>query len=360
MIKATAKTPATRAGKTAIGLVGPVGGGKTTSLAVLEQAASDAGWAVEVDLDGGESGQGNLINRIRRDMYSDRFPRKTDHRGPLERVAMTLSRGDRSVEINVIDPAGELFERSSEQDALRPVRNQVFAHMDGCSGLLILLDSLTPASKMTETWRLTIEELMAYWKRAKTSPTQGGRQPSRTAIVFTKADQIPWIARLRPREADAWLTRSKGLRKLAEDIRAMCPEVKFFFTSAVGWSRGVVNCRVAVVPRPLSLDESLQQGAIVERDLIPDPSPSFRGARTSTDGLPMRTLLPLYTDPLQVVDPAEVDRESKGGEVGVVLMPGRAISRPAQDRVFTPWNVLEPVLWAAGVDGNSKEEGEHR
>jgi hypothetical protein len=41
-------------------------------------------------------------------------------------------------------------------------------------------------------------------------------------------------------------------------------------------------------------------------------------------------------------------------------MPGRAISRPDQDRVFTPWNVIEPILWAAGVDGNSKEEGEHR
>ena len=60
-------------------------------------------------------------------MHGSKFPRKTDHRGPLERVAMTLSRGDRSVEINVIDPAGELFgfERAG---TLRPVRNQVFAH----------------------------------------------------------------------------------------------------------------------------------------------------------------------------------------------------------------------------------------
>jgi len=244
-------------------------------------------------------------------------------------------------------------------------RNRLFSYMKDCMGILVLLDPQRPARELEEIWRLSIESFMNYIRsNGLTHLLENNSLKARTAVLFTKADELPWFQLHRPREANWWVERHEGLESLASDMRRMCREVKFYFCSAVGWSQGRPNRRIAVLPKRLSVEDTLntlghediEQGDLIttparrqkieQGDLIPDLAAARIGSRGARHSRP---ILPLFVDPMQVVNEEEVDRQVHLVRAGLLDMPGRKAHTSAREKFLSPWNVVEPLLWAAGV-----------
>jgi hypothetical protein len=328
--------------------------GKTTYFAVLKQALEDRGWLAQVYPSGNESSseqQGELhralIDEIHFDIGRGYFPRKTRLQPQSDDLFFGITKEGRSMHLTFYDPAGELFELLPNEEKYRAeARNQIFDHMKDCTGILVLFDFRKSAQELRESWSLSIGKFIQFLRdrQLDQSVLASGALRMRTAVLFTKVDRLPWFSRHRPREADAWLEKDAGLRALAEEIRRGCTQVKFFFCSAVGWNRGRPNCRTAVRPRKLAIDKVYSRA-----DLIPDPLSSSQNLPGSSPRLE-EPALPLFVDPLQLVDEAEVDWQSTSVEAGVFCMPGRKSPATDHDKFPTPWNVLEPLLWAADVE----------
>lgn len=322
-----------------VGLLGPQNAGKTTFLAVLERALRDREWQVGVD-----PGAGNrhLLDEIRSSLNSGYWPGKTLVKGRSDDFKLHLRQGERQFDLSFYDPPGELFELNDEPDAIdaAQARESYFQHLTSCTGLVVLFDLTRSTQSILDSWRASVESYQAFLRRTKPSALDRGRLPGRLAIVFTKADLLPWIRRHRQRNAGEWLKAHPGLKELHADAGLSSQSCRFYFASAVGWDEGAPGCRTAVRPRRLDLDGAAQVSA--DRDLIPDPPARSKRDATSTTA----PLLPLFTDPLQLVDERTVSLSTP--EAGVIMLPGRNVGRDDQRPLLTPWNIVEPLLWAAG------------
>jgi len=249
----------------------------------------------------------------------------------------------------MFDPAGELFDPRAEARRYERQRNLVFDHLKDCSGLLFLLDPSMPQQHLANSWNASVGTLRAYARvNNLNSLVQGNKVIPRTAVLLTKADRLPFLRRHRTRKAERWLEHEGGLRELVGDIRRSCREVEFYFCSAVGWKEGCENCRTYVVPYELTPGALAVEGARERRDLIPDPPVSAEGDL----GSPVQqrgTSLPLFRDPLQIADAHTYSAPPGQPAAGVLVAPGRQPPSRAAGNFINPWNVVEPLLWAAGV-----------
>jgi len=382
MSTASSTSPAAKASSAPllpkVGLIGPANAGKTTYFAVLDRALRDRDWKVEVYGDDPKDAErGSLINKIRRDLYKGAFPRTTKVGDKVEQLIFHISKGTRSgkkgrfnvdeLDLAFYDPPGELFEPSPSQDQYNTSRERLFKHMKDCVGLLVLLDIRRPATELEEAWRLSIESFMGYIRRNNlTHLLENNSLKARTAVLFTKADLLPWFQLHRQRDADWWVERHEGLKSLVSDMRRMCHKVRLFFCSAVGWNQGRPNCRVAILPKRMSVEDTLktlghevEQGDTITRsarrqevehgDLIPDLALARVGNNESGGIWLRRPTLPLFVDPMQIVNEEEVDRQVHTVQSGLLDMPGRKAQTSAQEKFLSPWNIVQPLEWAAGV-----------
>jgi len=325
-----------------VGLLGPTYVGKTTYFAVLDRALRDLDWRVEPH-DSAGAKSSHLLNHIRRHLDNGYFPPKTKDQVPNEGLYFRVSKDNKVFELNFFDPPGEIFEpRGDEFDV--DVQKVVFESIQEARGVLILLNLEKTPHKLTNIWRHSIESFFKHVRQSNDpgSLIQDDRLAIRTAVVFTKADQLPWMARHRSRDASAWLLGNEGLKTLAHDIHGVCSNVRFFFGSAVGWNRGRQNCRAVIEPREVWESESARVG-----DLIPDPFDD--GPRASDGGSRPASMNPLFSDPLRLVD-QQFDGTLASGQTGVIMLPGRNRPEDERERFLRPWNTVEPLLWAAGFD----------
>ncbi|MGI8756515.1 MAG: TRAFAC clade GTPase domain-containing protein [Acidimicrobiales bacterium] len=340
---------------TTVGMIGPTSVGKTTYFAVLDRALEDRGWTVDLGATGADiAGQRAFGEEIRRNVrVNGRWPRKTQPTNPQpDRLSLRIS-NNAGVEVGLsfYDPAGELFDPGRDSRVYELQRNQVFDHMRDCKGLLILLDPNMPPQDLVNTWNASIGAFRAYARSNNLGHLiQGNKIVPRTAVLLTKADRFPFLRRHRTRKADLWLEHDGDLREFVTGIRGTCREVEFYFCSAIGWKDGLENCRTYVVPHSLVRGAATQGGVSARRDLIPDPPLLNMGVFGPSE--PMRrpyTSLPLFRDPLQIADTrARVEVQGQP-EVGILVYPGREPPNQASGSLVTPWNVVEPLLWAAGV-----------
>jgi hypothetical protein len=336
-----------------VGLFGPPQSGKTTLAAVVGRALRDRSWRVELYSSEHQSEiRDRSINEIIRQINHGYFPRKTQVGDQSAPLTFRISKGQYTAALEFRDSAGELFEATPTSHLLHKERERVFDSIKDCAGILILLDWRKSATELEESWRLSIESFMAFVRRRQlTDLLDNDSLKLRIAVLFTKADLIPWFQLHRPREADAWLEKHQGLASLMLDVRRMCGpgRVRFGFSSNLGWNHGRPNCRTALLPTPLDVEQHRDQQEIDPCDLIPDldsrgPSRESRGT-----ALARRYMLPLFVDPMRIVNQEDVDQEFLGIEAGLVSMPGRIAPATDSDKFLTPWNVVEPLLWAAGV-----------
>ena len=217
------------------------------------------------------------------------------------------------LELTFYDPAGELFEPPKKNsENYNEKRKDLFKKMTSkyCDGILVLLDLRRPATELEEIWRLSIESFMQYIRDNHHGDmlVNNSLKP-RTAVVFTKADLLPWFQLHRQRSgADSWVEKHEGLKSLASDIRRMCRNVRFFFCSAVGWNQGRPNERIAVLPKQLSVKDTLNtlsQKELETGDLIPDRAVARTGSNGFGGTRLGRPTLPLFVDPMQVVNEEE-------------------------------------------------------
>ena len=181
-------------------------------------------------------------------------------------------------------------------------RNRLFSYMKDCMGILVLLDPQRPATR-TRGNLAAVDRVvhgLHPQQRLTDDRLENNSLKARTAVLFTKADELPWFQLHRPREADWWVERHEGLKSLASDMRRMCQEVRFYFCSAVGWNQGRPNRRIAVLPKRLSVEDTLntlghediEQGDLIttsarrqkieQGDLIPDLAAARIGSRGAT------------------------------------------------------------------------------
>jgi hypothetical protein len=336
-----------------VGLFGPAQSGKTTYAGVLADALRDRAWNVEVQhTDARLERSGQLIEEIRRELSRGHFPRKTrvsDTSGP---AYFRISKGPHRLELEVPDPAGELFEPTPELQSHAAARERFFGQMSDCTGIVILQDFRRSATEMEESWRLSIESFLGFVRRCRlTHLLEADLLKVRIAFLFTKADLIPWFPLHRPRQADPWLDKHRGLQSLMHDVRRVCRPsfVQFGFSSNVGWNRGRPNCRTAFIPKPLGVEKDRKEHQFEPGDLIPDPR--GRRARQGEQGAanPAWSSLPQFADPMQIVNQEDVDQGAADPATGLLRLPGRKAPTTDFDRFLTPWNVVEPLLWVAGV-----------
>ncbi len=344
-----------------IGLLGPTGVGKTTYLAVLEAAFVKQGCNVDISSDMPDPRQSTSLSRATIQLTNQaNWPAKTDPLAALENLFMRVTKDGRPVvNISFFDPGGELFEPGvAESKPQFDQLNALYAHIAACSAFVLLVDLQRWLPDSYTSLNLTRETLSQYLRRNQLQHHLSADNVlnARAAVVITKADLLDWLREHRTREADAWLEDKdapQALHELAQYARRMFTDVRFFFCSSVGWSEGRPNCHTVVVPPPLTTHGGSADPADLIGDLIPDPPPSqvrFKGA----EGHPR---LPAFSDPLQLVSAAEFDKErAERPGPGVYVLPGRRLpSMEGTERSWTgwaqpaPWNVVEPLLWVAGV-----------
>jgi hypothetical protein len=336
-----------------VGLFGPPKAGKTTLAAVVGRALRDRNWKVELySSDDHAQTCGRSINEISRQINRGYFPRKTEVAEQSDSLAFRISKRQYAAALEFRDPAGELFEATPNSHLLQKERECVFDSIKDCTGILILLDWRKSATELEEAWRLSIESFMEFIRRRQlTGLLDNDSLKLRIAVLFTKADLIPWFQLHRPREADSWLEKHKGLASLMHDVHRMCgpDRVRFGFSSNLGWNYGRPNCRTALLPTRLDVEQHRDQQEIEPRDLIPDHDSPGVSRESRGTALSRRYMLPLFVDPMRIVNQEDVDWDFLGIEAGLVSMPGRMAPATDSDKFLTPWNVVEPLLWAAGV-----------
>lgn len=336
-----------------VGLIGPTYAGKTTYFAVLDRALRDLDWRVEPQSGARRESSTRLLNYIRQHMNQGYFPPKTPDRIPTDglffSVTKGMGKGRQHFDLNFFDPPGEIFEPAQdglESQDITEVRQRFFNSIQESNGLLVLLDLERRPHELINIWTHSIESLIAHLRHHKFG-IRDDQLDMRVAVVFTKADRLPWMARHRMRNASAWLRGNEGLEVLAGDIRRVCPTVRFYFTSAVGWNRGQPNCRTVIRPRDIVKDNlAPEKQSHQQSDLIPDPA----------TGLPIagsvrrRATMPLFSDPLRLIADDLNGGLMEEHVVGVITLPGRRPPTKEEERFLTPWNIVQPLLWAAGVE----------
>ena len=374
-------------GANRIAVVGATNVGKTTFFAVLDRALRDQGFSIHATEPDDVRGKGRRIatrqssrgaqflHDIRDRVSHGYFPPATQVRSnPSDFQFAVTGPRDAEFSLDFIDPPGEVFEHQPTFDAdggreghaspgddereeraknLGELRRAMQTQCEKASAMLVLIDIQRSSEEILSSWRYALENFISLALNRSSS----GR---RIAVVFTKADLLHWQGRYRKRVATEWIRHHPELSDIYRDAAAIrplgggpAPEVGFFFSSAVGWYEGSPNCRTVVIAR--DLDNVRVETSQDWEDLIPDPAVLERlEANQSTAKVKRRGprggllswSLPCFRDPLRIVE-EHVDHEVLGARpVGVLMLPGRRAPRQARGKFLTPWNVIEPLLWA--------------
>jgi GTP-binding protein EngB required for normal cell division len=378
-------------GNPRVGIVGHSRAGKSTFLAVL----LDAFQHHKVNVIGEESSenrkyQHSLSNSVRNGYFPAKTPINNEDRSVKfgiqdDRLGVANGR----IDVDFFDPAGDVFERSVSDNAdaqvREAIRDQVLQRLMDCTGLIVMMDAEASSNLQQQIFSSTLEELMG---RKKVNPL-----PLQVVVLFTKADSMKWIQRFRIKNAKEWAKRQYP--HLVETANLYCHErnVHYAFSSAAGWLRGRPNVSSVVIPRHLpgrtdemparlsqnrtnlSDDERIRldrersllfQLPKVRGEHIPDPALSpediFKASKEDQNAegrLRFMSDFPMFSDPYRLISPKKLSKQydEVEGKSGVLNMYGAAAhasdgskSESARGNAsVAAWNVIEPVLIAAGV-----------
>ena len=331
-------------GPAKVGLIGPAGAGKTTFFAALERALQMQGWSVtDQDADSDSPGDGSIQAEISRYLNQGVFPPKTLCQTAGQHLYFRIVKESHALDLRFLDPPGEVFEPHCS-DVDENTRKEVFESIEDSDGLVVLMSLERTANDLRLISQYSLGSFKTHLKRSGQSHRleRGEKLAMPVAIVFTKADRMPWMARNRNRDAEAWLSGTPGLDDVYEVIKTECANVRFFFASAIGWKQGQPNCRTIV--RSLDVFDSSPEPRD-DCDLIPDPPQ--RPNEIVYPGEP--STMPIFRDPTRFEN-QQPESDLLSDLVGVITLPGRAA--PIQEEArLTPWNIAEPLLWAAGFEG---------
>lgn len=350
--------------KNQVGLIGPTNVGKTTYFAVLDRALEINQWLVDIYGDDSKADTEQL-NNLRVRINHGYFPEKTQAGRESKRAIFRISRKlGPSFDLTFYDPAGELFESSDASAEYTEERERIFAYLATCSGLMVLLDLSSPLNRVFDNWQHSMRLFREYIQRYKMHELLKDNQLNmRTAVLFTKADTIPWLRLHRQRDAGTWMRGNNDFIQMLDLIRTQCNQVRFFFCSAIGWHDGKPNCRTLIRPRSLTVaddeatyDQTKDGSSLGQRPLIPDPAVGKDASPTAEEADTSRySVNPVFTDPLRFTN-EPLEEKLDGPKIGVVNLPRRRARDAQQLAPLKPWNVLEPLLWAAGIDSSAFEE----
>jgi hypothetical protein len=242
-------------------------------LAVLNRALGNLGWRF---IPGGASPEENRdiaekLNRLQSAIDLGRSMEKTQLTMALQGIRFRISKeGLPEIELKFHDPPGELFEPSATAETYRDQRHVVFESMQGCSGLLFLVDINMGPDWARRCFEFTIQEFIRFLHEKHVQDRFVAGQPGlldlRAAILLTKADTLPWLRRHRTRDARPWVEAQGGFGELSAKTHKYCREIRFYFCSSFGWQDGRPDLRTVVRPRPIEFEHRPPQ------ELIPDPA----------------------------------------------------------------------------------------
>lgn len=343
-----------------VGIVGHSQAGKSTFLAVLLEALVQRGYRVAVD-PANSAYRDELTGFINFGFFPPKTPLDEKHRRVTLHISIDSHRT--GVEVEFFDHAGEIFERDTDRSVAAwsdSRRQDILKDLQACTGLIVLMDLEADPDLLLRTFTNTVVDLQGLLVRSgKTGPSrQQQKLELPIALLFTKADMLGWQRRQRIRDAQRWIAEQAQYRRLTDRVDTYCKNARYYFCSSTGWTEGRPNICTIVRPRPLP--GSSASLSVPETDLrgenIPDPALSATEiARAATQDnssrLRFMTELPVFNDPLRLMAasdlkrriPPEVDR------LGVLTLFGSQGEGGRRNMTVTAWNIVEPVLWAAGV-----------
>lgn len=326
-----------------VGVVGHSQAGKTVYIASLQRALRQRKWKADY-----VESQQTYLKRLIDTLQSGEFPKPTSADENPQQVEMVCEKGDHKFTLSLLDPAGELFETEDldlpeeKRKARREGRQFLEQNLANCTGFLILLD----LEHKNETFTQTVDKFLNVVNQSRgKSGGQSRRRLRRAAVLFSKADLLPWQDRYRIRSAAEWVRDpANKITDMPNLLQDNFEEVRFEFISTIGWNQGLPNVRTRLTPRSYTVG-NLETN--VRGEHLPDPALPFEQyARGKEDEEQFRFMkaLPLFTDPLRVVayQLPEVEFEH-APKAGVQFFPGRR----REMSTFAPWNVVDPLLWAA-------------
>ena len=277
------------------------------------------------------------------------------------------------VKLKIVDPPGEIFK--NEQQTRRYADN-----FTDCTGILIIFSPFD-----IEHFQ-EIEESTG-WFMDQIGKNSRRNIERRVAFAVSQADTIPWIGRIRPKSAKAWLLGHRGiggaLKAKLHDKRA------YFFLSSIGWVNGQSNLVCVDVPKRHKLIETraeslLRPGKFPDINQLKVPGDQIRpeqweqhGKRiTNQKAVPSQVseesdteeAFPDFLEDGPVVEPSA---DMLGGQffgftdpVGVSplkdnkklelergkihIVPGRPISDKT-NTIYYPWNLIVALRHVAGI-----------
>lgn len=375
--------------------------GKTTFFAVLDRALRDQKFALHAVAGSGEDEQrdaSEFLYRLRDYITKGYFPPATHVSEKPKPLAFEITFPDSdNVTLYFTDISGEACEQSPQEKTpnLDKTREYLKTRCKQGAALLVLIDLSKRPEVILGDWRYTLEQFVDVAVRSG--------QIRRIAVLLTKADVLQWQQRCRQRFADHWIAAHPDLSPIFRDARSYGKDlqVRFFFSSAIGWAYGASNLRTTVKPRDLTEDtlefekdwaDLIPDPAILEQRNAPPSPPAQSGATVATPGGHVkgkwqvvgkprsgvaRGSFPPFSDPLRLVEeepdlsllaPAGLkgfSEDQKEGlkdtlrVLGVLTLPGRQPPRHALGRVVRPWNIIEPLFWAANVQEDYLGRGFH-
>jgi GTPase SAR1 family protein len=422
-------TSATHANPPKVGIVGHSQAGKSTFLAVLMKAFQERGYQVTDEDPSSRSYPDSLATYVNTGF----FPRKTPiHDQDRRRVSLHVTSdrmrrmGTEGFVIDFFDPAGDVFEIApgAQNAEHAEIRQRIMAQLEGCSGLIVLMDSEASSEMVSQIFRNTVEDMVGRLRRAEDqNRLKNGRLAIPVVILFTKADALRWQQRHRIRDANDWVRLQPKFNELVKDAENYCERVSYGFCSAAGWREGQPNFRTLVRPRPLpgrafepgvlfsqtataqtdddatnapnandepqdalAAEEARERRAEAERrcaaelqmyleedqgEHIPDPALNAEGihkaasaSRDTSAALRFMASLPVFTDPLRLVTAKAMAHpiSDVDDRYGVINLYGASMdaSRQSGHAAISPWNVAEAVLWAAGFTETGEPIARHR
>lgn len=370
-----------------ISVAGTTGVGKSVMIFHMAKALVAQGATAHLQAASGErrgvATESDSVARIANMMDSGYWP-KASEVGMLERLQIDYGRDGEEHEIRFFDPAGEVFENIhtsySGTDSKRDSdRQQIARELVDSDGLMFLLDVRTDPKLIFKQVEDFIALLKSNWKvrdDSKGPLIANSRIQVPIAILFTKAETLPWQSLYRQTRAEKWMETNPSLKGVREMVLGKqvakgrlkggaFADARFYFSSSIGWTNGQPNCRTLLIPPQIGPRENTVEAfKDASVDLLPNPA---RTPRAAPRGHGRGADYTFIADPTRITrTSSEIDALEALGLVsvkrptesiyGVYEAPNRnAKANSSNDETVTrPWNVAEPLLYVTGLEEPSK------
>ncbi|SMH47906.1 TRAFAC clade GTPase domain-containing protein [Azospirillum agricola] len=342
-----------------VGIVGHSQAGKSTFLAVLLEALVQRDYRVAVD-PANSAYRDELTGFINFGFFPPKTPLDEKHRRVSLHISSDVHRA--GLEVEFFDHAGEIFERDPDRSIAgwsESRRQDILKDLQACTGLIVLMDLEADPDLLLRTFTNTVVDLQGLLVRSGGNGQSQQKLELPIALLFTKADMLGWQRRQRIRDAQRWITEQSRYRKLTDRVNTYCANAHYYFCSSTGWIEGRPNICTVVRPRPLPGSSASLN--VPETELrgenIPDPALSageIARAATQDNSTRLRfmTELPVFNDPLRLMAASDLKRRipPEADRLGVLTLFGSQGDGGRRNTTVTAWNIVEPVLWAAGLE----------